>query len=87
MRRKAALFDLLDHPILVFHISFEIVIVGYIGTRKRLKIEKKQIVLDGEIRLTSNFLELGIDILLADYLYFFVIVAMNMNTLKLKVFI
>ena len=80
--RKAALFDLLDQPILFNFISFEFVIVFDIDHFLIiLKSKKKQIVLDGEISITCNFLELSIDIFLANYLYFFVIVrAVKMNT-------
>ena len=80
--RKAALFELLDQPSLVNLFSFVFVIeFDFDPTIIILKSEKKQIVLDGEIRITSNFFELSIDILLADYLYFFVIVY-NINTFK-----
>ena len=86
-RRKAALFELLDQPSLVnFFFFFVFVIVFDIDLLIRLETEKEQIVLDGE--RTLYYLELSIDILLADYLYFFgVVVSENMNTFKLKIFI
>jgi len=82
-RRKAALFELLHQPSLVNLFSFVLVIVVDFDTMIRLKSEKKQIVLDGE--KTSNFFELSIDILLADYLYFFIL-AFKSNNFKLKLF-
>ena len=81
-RRKAALFELLHQPSLVNLFAYLFVIVSDFDLWIRLETEKKQIVLDGEISLTDNLFELSIDILLADYLYFFVIVSVNFNTFK-----
>ena len=60
-----------------------IFILFYHDKSIRLKSEKKQIVLNGELSLAQNFFKISIDFLFADNIDFFGVLVIDANTCEL----